>query len=132
MPTEHHVSDGLAYCAELVLWKPASIYKSFCPISIEYFSLRHPVVQHATSSKKVSVPRKRDGSVVVLSGLEWDLMYLHSIRFSGNAKFYIDIIFDIALQRKTLFYAVNRVIPCMLIDKACASLMRMPPYSDLF
>ncbi|KAK0404899.1 hypothetical protein QR680_017688 [Steinernema hermaphroditum] len=96
MPTEHHVSDGLAYCAELVLWKPASIYKSFCP------------------------------------GLEWDLMYLHSIRFSGNAKFYIDIIFDIALQRKTLFYAVNRVIPCMLIDKACASLMRMPPYSDLF
>uniref|UniRef100_A0A914RNW9 Transmembrane protein n=1 Tax=Parascaris equorum TaxID=6256 RepID=A0A914RNW9_PAREQ len=30
-------------------------------------------------------------------------------------EFYIDISFDILLRRKTLFYTVNLVIPCMLI-----------------
>ncbi|KAK0404898.1 hypothetical protein QR680_017688 [Steinernema hermaphroditum] len=95
MPTEHHVSDGLAYCAELVLWKPASIYKSFCP------------------------------------GLEWDLMYLHSIRFSGNAKFYIDIIFDIALQRKTLFYA-RFVLTTVTLIVFCLFLIQfIPPISKV-
>uniref|UniRef100_A0A1I7Z5B1 Neur_chan_memb domain-containing protein n=1 Tax=Steinernema glaseri TaxID=37863 RepID=A0A1I7Z5B1_9BILA len=53
--------------------------------------------------------------------LEWDLMYLNSMRheqlYPGccGQEFYIDISFDIALRRKTLFYTVNLVIPCMLI-----------------
>uniref|UniRef100_A0A914ZGI1 Nicotinic acetylcholine receptor alpha subunit 8 n=1 Tax=Parascaris univalens TaxID=6257 RepID=A0A914ZGI1_PARUN len=53
--------------------------------------------------------------------LEWDLISLTSMRheqlYPGccGQEFYIDISFDILLRRKTLFYTVNLVIPCMLI-----------------
>ncbi|VDK18642.1 unnamed protein product [Anisakis simplex] len=53
--------------------------------------------------------------------MEWDLISLTSMRheqlYPGccGQEFYIDISFDILLRRKTLFYTVNLVIPCMLI-----------------
>ncbi|KAK6023327.1 hypothetical protein OSTOST_10889, partial [Ostertagia ostertagi] len=31
------MSDALVYHNGLIVWKPPSIYKSFCPINIEYF-----------------------------------------------------------------------------------------------
>uniref|UniRef100_A0A183CGM3 Neur_chan_memb domain-containing protein n=1 Tax=Globodera pallida TaxID=36090 RepID=A0A183CGM3_GLOPA len=53
--------------------------------------------------------------------LEWDLMSVTSRRHEqlypgccGQDK-YIDITFGLGLRRKTLFYAVNLVTPCMLI-----------------
>ncbi|KAK6023328.1 Neurotransmitter-gated ion-channel transmembrane region, partial [Ostertagia ostertagi] len=41
--------------------------------------------------------------------------------------FYIDVTFDIALRRKTLFYTVNLVIPCMLIAILTTFVFYIPP-----
>ncbi|KAK5975135.1 hypothetical protein GCK32_017164, partial [Trichostrongylus colubriformis] len=65
--------------------------------------------------------------------LEWDLMSLTSQRheqlYPGccGQDFYIDVTFDIALRRKTLFYTVNLVIPCMLIAILTTFVFYIPP-----
>jgi nicotinic acetylcholine receptor, invertebrate len=52
--------------------------------------------------------------------VEWDIMRVPAVR---NEKFYScceepypDIIFNITLRRKTLFYTVNLIIPCVGIS----------------
>lgn len=52
--------------------------------------------------------------------VEWDIMQVPAVR---NEKFYScceepypDIIFNITLRRKTLFYTVNLIIPCVGIS----------------
>ncbi|KAL1226707.1 Acetylcholine receptor subunit alpha-like [Trichinella spiralis] len=51
----------------------------------------------------------------------WDLLELtsdrHEVLYPGccGQDFYIDITFYITLRRKTLFYTVNLILPCMLI-----------------
>ncbi|KAK0408386.1 hypothetical protein QR680_003923 [Steinernema hermaphroditum] len=144
------MSDALVYYTGLVVWKPPSIYKSFCPINIEYFPYDSQSCQMKFGGWSYNgflldvrqIPSGRSDIIETkfdehgkeyqyleygmdLSAfnpsLEWDLMYLHSMRheqlYPGccGQEFYIDITFDIALRRKTLFYTVNLVIPCMLI-----------------
>ncbi|KAK0073591.1 hypothetical protein PV325_009508 [Microctonus aethiopoides] len=52
--------------------------------------------------------------------VEWDILEVPAVR---NEKFYtccdepyLDITFNITLRRKTLFYTVNIIIPCMGIS----------------
>ena len=52
--------------------------------------------------------------------VEWDILAVPAIR---NVKFYtccdepyLDITFNITMRRKTLFYTVNLIIPCMGIS----------------
>lgn len=52
--------------------------------------------------------------------VEWDILEVPAIR---NEKFYtccvepyIDITFNISMRRKTLFYTVNLIVPCMGIS----------------
>nr|CAD2189953.1 unnamed protein product [Meloidogyne enterolobii] len=50
--------------------------------------------------------------------LEWDLMSVNmnnSILVVCGQDFYIDITFRLVIRRKTLFFIVNLVIPCMLL-----------------
>uniref|UniRef100_A0AAF5D1G1 Neurotransmitter-gated ion-channel ligand-binding domain-containing protein n=1 Tax=Strongyloides stercoralis TaxID=6248 RepID=A0AAF5D1G1_STRER len=65
--------------------------------------------------------------------LEWDLMELEAARheqiYSGccGQDMYIDITYNIRLRRKTLFYTVNLVIPCMLIAILTTFVFYIPP-----
>ena len=52
--------------------------------------------------------------------VEWDILQVPAVR---NVKFYtcceepyLDITFNITMRRKTLFYTVNLIIPCMGIS----------------
>lgn len=52
--------------------------------------------------------------------VEWDIMRVPAVR---NEKFYscceepyLDIVFNLTLRRKTLFYTVNLIIPCVGIS----------------
>ncbi|EFN76131.1 Acetylcholine receptor subunit alpha-like [Harpegnathos saltator] len=52
--------------------------------------------------------------------VEWDILEVPAVR---NEKFYtccdepyLDITFNITMRRKTLFYTVNIIIPCMGIS----------------
>ncbi|XP_063223428.1 acetylcholine receptor subunit alpha-like 1 [Bacillus rossius redtenbacheri] len=119
-----------------VTWKPPAIYKSFCEIDVEYFpfdeqtcfmkfgswtydgymvDLRH--ISQGPDSDTIDMGI--DLQDYYLS-VEWDIMRVPAIR---NEKFYScceepypDIIFNITLRRKTLFYTVNLIIPCVGIS----------------
>nr|AUO38744.1 nicotinic acetylcholine receptor alpha subunit 8 [Ascaris suum] len=150
---EPHISitsDALVYYTGAVVWKPPSIYKSFCPIDIEYFpydkqscsmkfggwsyngflmdvrqlpSRPTDVIETRYDEKGKEYQLLEQGMDLsaFYPSLEWDLISLTSMRheqlYPGccGQEFYIDISFDILLRRKTLFYTVNLVIPCMLI-----------------
>ncbi|CAI4233167.1 unnamed protein product [Auanema sp. JU1783] len=155
------MSDALVYHNGLVVWKPPSIYKSFCPINIEYFPYDSQsctlkfggwsyngflldVRQLPTPGSEIVNKMDSEGKEyqylemgMDLSGfyqsLEWDLMALTSLRheqlYPGccGQEFYIDVSFVIALRRKTLFYTVNLVIPCMLIAILTTFVFYIPP-----
>ncbi|XP_015907399.2 acetylcholine receptor subunit alpha-like isoform X1 [Parasteatoda tepidariorum] len=119
-----------------IQWKPPAIYKSSCEIDVEYFpfdeqtclmkfgswtydgfkvDLRHKDEVEGTNRVDIGI----DLSEFYLS-VEWDILDVPAIR---NEKFYtcceepyIDITFNISMRRKTLFYTVNLIIPCMGIS----------------
>ncbi|XP_076041681.1 acetylcholine receptor subunit alpha-like [Oratosquilla oratoria] len=119
-----------------VEWKPPAIYKSSCEIDVEYFpfdeqtcvmkfgswtydgfqvDLRH--IDEVADSPVVKVGV--DLSEFYMS-VEWDILAVPAIR---NEKYYtccnepyLDITFNITMRRKTLFYTVNLIIPCMGIS----------------
>ncbi|XP_041564446.1 uncharacterized protein LOC108150545 isoform X4 [Drosophila elegans] len=124
------------YSEGLVEWKPPAIYKSSCEIDVEYFpfdeqtcvlkfgswtydgfkvDLRHMDEQQGSNVVDVGV----DLSEFYMS-VEWDILEVPAVR---NEKFYtccdepyLDITFNITMRRKTLFYTVNIIIPCMGIS----------------
>ncbi|XP_034935100.1 acetylcholine receptor subunit alpha-like 1 [Chelonus insularis] len=119
-----------------VKWKPPAIYKSFCEINVEYFpfdeqtcfmkfgswtydgytvDLRHLDQTEDSNEIKIGI----DLTDYYIS-VEWDIIKVPAVR---NEKFYIcceepypDIMFHITLRRKTLFYTVNLIIPCVGIS----------------
>lgn len=57
--------------------------------------------------------------------VEWDIMRVPArrkvIKYSCCPQFYPDITFNITLRRKTLFYTINLIIPCVSIS--CLSIL---------
>lgn len=120
----------------MIQWKPPAIYKSSCEIDVEYFPFDEQTCLMKFGSWtydgfKVDL-RHRDentGINVVAIGIdltefylsvEWDILNVPAIR---NEKYYtcceepyIDITFNISMRRKTLFYTVNLIVPCMGIS----------------
>ncbi|XP_014604929.1 PREDICTED: acetylcholine receptor subunit alpha-like 1 [Polistes canadensis] len=119
-----------------VMWKPPAIYKSFCEINVEYFpfdeqtcfmkfgswtydgytvDLRH--LDQTEDSNEIDVGIDLTDYYI---SVEWDIIKVPAVR---NEAFYIcceepypDIVFNITLRRKTLFYTVNLIIPCVGIS----------------
>jgi len=118
-----------------VLWNPPAIYKSYCSIDVEFFpfdqqecfmkfgswtydgfmvDLRH-IYQGATNN----IPMGMDLREFYIS-TEWDIMEVPAVRheeyYTCCEEPYPDIVFKIYLRRKTLFYTVNLIIPCVGIS----------------
>ncbi|XP_063863639.1 acetylcholine receptor subunit alpha-like isoform X3 [Scylla paramamosain] len=120
----------------LVEWKPPAIYKSSCEIDVEYFpfdeqtcvmkfgswtydgfqvDLRHLDEMEGTNVVEIGVDLSE-----FYRSVEWDILEVPAVR---HEKFYtccdepyLDITFNITMRRKTLFYTVNLIIPCMGIS----------------
>ncbi|XP_063367837.1 acetylcholine receptor subunit beta-like 2 isoform X1 [Cydia amplana] len=117
-----------------VIWKPPAIYKSSCEINVEYFpfdeqtcfmkfgswtysgfqvDLKHMDQPAGSSLVHVGI----DLSEFYLS-VEWDILEVPATR---NEEYYpccpnepfSDITFKLTMRRKTLFYTVNLIIPCV-------------------
>ncbi|XP_044258294.1 acetylcholine receptor subunit beta-like 2 isoform X2 [Tribolium madens] len=122
----------LSYTGE-VIWKPPSIYKSSCEINVQYFpfdeqsclmkfgswtyngfqvDLKH--MEQVPGSNIVNVGI--DLSEFYLS-VEWDILAVPATRneeyYPCCSEPYSDITFKITMRRKTLFYTVNLIIPCV-------------------
>ena len=123
-----------------VKWSPPAIFKSYCNIDVEYFpfDMQDCVlkfgswsydglqvdVKHfwherlATTDETALVDPGMDLQAYYVS-VEWDLM---SASARKNIKYYPcckepypDVSFNIRLRRKTLFYTINLIMPCISI-----------------
>jgi len=120
----------------LVEWKPPAIYHSSCEMDVEYFPFDEQTCVMKFGSwtydgSKVDLRHQEEeqNSDVVHIGVdlseyymsvEWDILAVPARR---NVKLYtccdepyLDITFNITMRRKTLFYTVNLIIPCMGIS----------------
>ncbi|XP_022258930.1 acetylcholine receptor subunit alpha-like 1 isoform X1 [Limulus polyphemus] len=122
----------------LVIWRPPAIYKSSCEMNVQYFpfdvqtcfmkfgswtydgytvDLKHK--HQFGNSDDSEIAMGIDLSDFYLS-VEWDIMAVPARRkekfYSCCEEPYPDITFNITLRRKTLFYTVNLIIPCVAIS----------------
>jgi len=123
----------------LVIWTPPAIYKSQCDITVEYFpfdeqrcTLKFSVwtydgfkvdLRHRWQEKHNRGELSRIDPGIDLTefypSVEWDLMEISAIKhiayYPCCEEPYPDITFYLRLRRKTLFYCVNLIIPCVAI-----------------
>ncbi|XP_064648324.1 acetylcholine receptor subunit alpha-like isoform X2 [Lineus longissimus] len=125
----------------LVEWEPPAIYKSSCTINVEFFPFDEQLCSMKFGSwtydgfqvdlKHIGQIEREDheGAVLIDEGInlnnfyrsvEWDILDAPAKR---NEKYYPccvepypDITFNITMRRKTLFYTVNLIIPCVAIS----------------
>ncbi|KAI3386915.1 hypothetical protein SNEBB_004263 [Seison nebaliae] len=132
-----------------VIWLPPVVYKSYCPIEVDYFpfdqqecylkfstwsydgnniDLQHMNAEHHNESIAY-VNLGWDLSEYV-SSVEWDIMAAPAERnvhqYECCPEPYIDIFFRITLRRKTLFYSVNLIIPCVAIAFLTVLVFNLP------
>ncbi|XP_018019541.1 acetylcholine receptor subunit beta-like 2 [Hyalella azteca] len=125
----------LKYTGE-VNWKPPAIYKSSCKIDVEYFpfdeqscimkfgswtydgymvDLKHMDQKSGSNTVRVGIDLKE-----FYMSVEWDILEVPAERnqeyFPGVEEPYPDITFYLTMRRKTLFYTVNLIIPCVGIS----------------
>ncbi|GAU89949.1 LOW QUALITY PROTEIN: hypothetical protein RvY_02440-1 [Ramazzottius varieornatus] len=118
-----------------VVWDPPAIYKSYCLIDVTYFPYDKqscemkfgtwtydagqvdltPIRGYETDSKKIQIGMDLSE---YKESIEWDILEASAMRnrlvYSYGT--YVDITFKLVIRRKTLFYTVNLMIPCILIS----------------
>ncbi|XP_013415847.2 acetylcholine receptor subunit alpha-like 1 [Lingula anatina] len=145
------MTKATVYSHGRVKWEPPAIYKSYCPINVEFFpfdeqnchlkfsswtydgfqvDLKHR--EHPDIKDDVRVENGIDVSAYSRS-VEWDLM---DVPFSRNTKYYSccpepypSITYNITIRRKTLFYTVNLIIPCVAISFLTVLTFYLPSHS---
>ncbi|XP_076443426.1 acetylcholine receptor subunit alpha-like 1 [Babylonia areolata] len=132
-------TKATVYHTGKIVWEPPAIYKSYCPINVEFFpfdmqecfmkfsswtyngfevDLQH-VCNGTTIGDKVVIQRGIDMKDYYFN-VEWDVLNVTARR---NVKFYPcctepypDITFNLTLRRRTLFYTLNLIMPCIAIS----------------
>ncbi|XP_034184540.1 nicotinic acetylcholine receptor alpha2 isoform X1 [Osmia lignaria lignaria] len=118
-----------------VLWTPPAIFKSSCEIDVRYFpfdqqtcfmkfgswtydgfqiDLKH-INQNMGDKVEVGIDLRE-----YYPSVEWDILGVpaerHKKYYPCCVEPYPDIFFNITLRRKTLFYTVNLIVPCVSIS----------------
>lgn len=124
-----------------VEWNPPAIYKSSCNIDITYFPFDYQEctmkfgswtydgnqvdLQHLTEANGTELIDVGIDLSEFYLNVEWDIMHVPArrnvIKYSCCPEVYLDITFNISLRRKTLFYTINLIIPCVGIS--CLSIL---------
>lgn len=134
-----YTSNTLIYPGGYMMWVPPAIYKSSCTIDVQYFPFDEQICDmkfgswtfnekqlNFTFYKNVS---HLDVSDYLESGA-WDLIEgnanITRAPTGTNNQFKSLVIFKLVLRRKTLFYTVNLIIPCVLISFVTISVFILP------
>ena len=136
-----------------VVWRPPAIYKSLCPINVKYFPFDEQSCMLKIGSwtydgfsvdiqHKDLPPDAQSSLVLVERGIdlqdyyestEWDLLEVPAKKFEKYytccSEPYPDIKFNITIRRKTLFYTVNLILPCVAICSVTLLVFYIPANS---
>ncbi|XP_063163929.1 acetylcholine receptor subunit delta [Candoia aspera] len=131
----------LVYSSGYVYWLPPSIFRSACPINVNYFpfdwqncTLKFSSLRYNANEIDLQIMSKKDNKTLQWYSAEWIL--IDPAAFTSNGEWEIihkparkninplvsresnkhqDITFYLIIKRKPLFYVINIVIPCILI-----------------
>ncbi|XP_014244645.1 acetylcholine receptor subunit alpha-L1 [Cimex lectularius] len=129
-----------------VLWTPPAIFKSSCEIDVRYFPFDQQTcfmkfgswsydgvqidLKHINQTAGVD---KVDVGIDLREyypSVEWDILSVpaerHTKYYPCCQEPYIDIFFNITLRRKTLFYTVNLIVPCVGISYLSVLVFYLP------
>lgn len=122
-----------------VVWEPPAIYKSSCTIDVEFFPFdeqicsmkfsswtydgHHVDLKHLDQADdvrgEVDIPRAINMNDYYESFV-WEVMEVparrHEVYYPCCQEPFPDVTFKIKIRRKTLFYTVNLIIPCVAIS----------------
>ncbi|XP_033610438.1 acetylcholine receptor subunit alpha-L1 isoform X2 [Cryptotermes secundus] len=129
-----------------VVWTPPAIFKSSCEIDVRYFpfdqqtcfmkfgswtydgfqiDLKHINQKYNSNNVEVGIDLRE-----YYPSVEWDILGVpaerHEKYYPCCSEPYIDIFFNITLRRKTLFYTVNLIVPCVGISYLSVLVFYLP------
>lgn len=135
------LTKATVYYTGLIVWEPPAIYKTYCPINVEFFpfdqqecfmkfgvwsydghqvDLQHVREEHGVMQDNQMVIPKGVDLCEYYQNVEWDIINVTARR---KEKFYPccpepypDITFNITIRRRTLFYTINLIMPCVAIS----------------
>ena len=146
------LTKATVYYTGDIVWEPPAIYKSYCPINVEFFPFDQQDcfmkfgcwthdgdevdLQHVWQHKGIFVS---DNLTVIQKGVdlcqygknvEWDII---NVTASRRRKFYpcckepyLDLTFNMTLRRRTLFYTINLILPCVAISALTVLVFYLP------
>ncbi|CAK5091059.1 unnamed protein product [Meloidogyne enterolobii] len=122
-----------------VEWTPPAIYKSMCQIDVEWFPFDAQTCEMKFGSwtygglevdLKVWVVDDGIDLNDYYPSVEWDILRVpgkrHQKKYPCCISPFIDLTYEIHLRRKTLFYTVNLMIPCVGISFLTALVFYLP------
>lgn len=148
------LTKATVYYTGLIKWDPPAIYKTYCPINVEFFPFDqqecfmkfsvwsydgHQVdLQHVWEEQGIM-----EGNQMVIpkgvdlcdyyQNVEWDIINVTARR---KEKFYPccpepypDITFNITIRRRSLFYTINLIMPCIAISCLTVLVFYLPSAS---
>jgi len=122
-----------------VVWEPPAIYKSSCTIDVEFFPFDEQTCSMKFGSwtydgfqvdlKHIKQPEGQIGEVYIPLAINmadyyrsfiWEVLAVpaqrNEVYYPCCPESYPDVTFLITIRRKTLFYTVNLIIPCVAIS----------------
>ncbi|KAL1117524.1 hypothetical protein AAG570_003840, partial [Ranatra chinensis] len=129
-----------------VLWTPPAIFKSSCEIDVRYFPFDQQTcfmkfgswsydgdqIDLKHINQKIGEDKVEFGIDLreYYPSVEWDILGVpaerHEKYYPCCAEPYPDIFFNITLRRKTLFYTVNLIVPCVGISYLSVLVFYLP------
>lgn len=136
----------------LITWTPPAIYLSLCSIDVEFFPFDKQectlkIGSWTYDGCSVDIKHKdlqpgQDDTDLIEKGVdlhdyyestEWDLLAVHARKklkyYPCCSEPYPDITFKITIRRKTLFYSVNLLLPCVAICSVTILVFYIPARS---
>uniref|UniRef100_A0A914WDU7 Uncharacterized protein n=1 Tax=Plectus sambesii TaxID=2011161 RepID=A0A914WDU7_9BILA len=131
-------TNMLVYSNGLVSWIPPGIFKISCHIDIKWFPFDEQTCYFKFGSwtydgSKIDLQEDENGfdlSNYMVNG-EWSLINTTIVRniqyYDCCPEPYFDLMFNMRLRRRTLYYGFNLIIPCILITLMTLMGFTLPP-----
>ncbi|KAL7010428.1 hypothetical protein ACKWTF_016960, partial [Chironomus riparius] len=141
------LTKAILHYSGKVLWNPPAIFKSSCEIDVRYFPFDQQTCFMKFGSwtydgNQIDLMHKNQVNTSVnivkigidlrefYPSVEWDILAVpaerHEKYYPCCSEAYLDIFFNITLRRKTLFYTVNLIIPCVGISYLSVLVFYLP------
>lgn len=150
-----HDIKAKVYSTGRIVWEPPAIYKSYCPIDVEFFpfdrqecfmkfgswtydmeqiDLRHicdeKAITYIVGDKEERVIDRGVDLKDVYFNVEWDILNVTATwrvkSFPCCDISYPYIMFNITLRRRPLFYSLNLIMPCLSISGLTVLVFYLP------